>query len=392
MSSTQPRRTEERVAADDAAGRRELHRRGFHLEGRLRQARPRGDGWVDELIYARLDTDPVGPEAHRYVMNSVTPRKRLIAHALVRDEAGRILLCETSFKQDWELPGGIVEPGESPRAGCSREMVEEMGISPELGGVLVVDWLRPYRGWEDAVELVFATSVVSEETKDRMRPDGQEILQLHWVTLTEAQAMMTPFGAARLTSAVTAQEQGVTLYTEAGEPIHASPSTGPAGPETRGWAEPLAERMRSFIAGPPSLELPIASGVDRPWNEWGRLLTVLDQLGVSEESDELYLGYPLYGAEPPRDEQVHRTAQSRGKAVAWVDAIPGTEMNWEVVRADLRFAGQLYYGAPRAWPALLMPMSMEWALETYTVTRTSHLYGTLPESFQVPAWVSSAPL
>lgn len=98
MSSTPPRRTEERVAADDVDGRRALHRRGFRLEGRLRDARPRGDGWVDELIYARLAGDPEGPEAHRHVMNSVTPRKRLIAHALVRDEAGRVLLCETSFQ------------------------------------------------------------------------------------------------------------------------------------------------------------------------------------------------------------------------------------------------------------------------------------------------------
>lgn len=216
MSSTPPRRTEERVAADDVDGRRALHRRGFRLEGRLRDARPRGDGWVDELIYARLAGDPEGPEAHRHVMNSVTPRKRLIAHALVRDEAGRVLLCETSFKEDWELPGGIVEPGESPRDACAREMVEEMAFSPAVGGVLVVDWLAPYRGWEDAVELVFATDPVIEGDKARLRPDGVEILGLHWLTVTEAQAKMTPFGAARLASAVAAADAGTTLYTEAG--------------------------------------------------------------------------------------------------------------------------------------------------------------------------------
>ena len=56
------------------------------------------------------------------------PKKRLIAHVLIRDPAGRVLLCETQFKQDWELPGGIVEPGEPPRVGANREVTEELGL------------------------------------------------------------------------------------------------------------------------------------------------------------------------------------------------------------------------------------------------------------------------
>ena len=58
-------------------------------------------------------------------MNSALPRKRVIAHVLIRDEQGRVLLCETQFKADWELPGGIVEPLESPRVGAVREVLEE---------------------------------------------------------------------------------------------------------------------------------------------------------------------------------------------------------------------------------------------------------------------------
>ena len=61
-------------------------------------------------------------------MNSALPRKRLIAHVLIRDDEGRVLLCETQFKPDWELPGGIVEPGESPRLGAIREVREELGV------------------------------------------------------------------------------------------------------------------------------------------------------------------------------------------------------------------------------------------------------------------------
>lgn len=116
-------------------------------------------------------------------MNSVTARKRLIAHALVTDAAGRVLLCETSFKADFELPGGIIEAFESPAVGAAR-MVEEMGWAPALTGVLVVDWLRPYLGWEDALELVFDTVPVSDAEAARLVPDGHEILALHWVPVS----------------------------------------------------------------------------------------------------------------------------------------------------------------------------------------------------------------
>ena len=43
------------------------------------------------------------------------------------------------------------------------------------------------------------------------------LLALHWLDLAEARTHMTTFGAARLASAMAASQEGVTLYTEAGE-------------------------------------------------------------------------------------------------------------------------------------------------------------------------------
>ena len=34
---------------------------------------------------------------------------------LVRDPDDRVLLCQLTYKQDWDLPGGVVEVGESPQ-------------------------------------------------------------------------------------------------------------------------------------------------------------------------------------------------------------------------------------------------------------------------------------
>ena len=84
---------------------------------------------------ARLATDPPLhlPESFRAMLNSFLPRKRAIAQMLVRDDAGRVLLCRLTYKKDWDLPGGVVEVGESPREAVSREIEEELALTVKAG-------------------------------------------------------------------------------------------------------------------------------------------------------------------------------------------------------------------------------------------------------------------
>ncbi|MEU0385571.1 NUDIX domain-containing protein [Streptomyces chartreusis] len=43
----------------------------------------------------------------------------------------RLLLVFDRFRQGWELPGGLIEPGESSRQAAARELLEESGQTPE---------------------------------------------------------------------------------------------------------------------------------------------------------------------------------------------------------------------------------------------------------------------
>ena len=208
------RRIEVAVPTADQWARRAFLRSGFRLEGVRRAVVPRPDGSFDDLaLYARLAGDLVGgPHGFSSVMNTVLPRKRLIAHVLIRDELGRsrgardcrllILLCDTAFKTDWELPGGIVEPGEPPRTGAIREVREELGIDRAVGRLPVADWLPPYLGWEDAVELVFDGGIVTETQLTTFSLQPNEIQRVELVTLEAAAELVTPLSHRRLSVAM----------------------------------------------------------------------------------------------------------------------------------------------------------------------------------------------
>jgi 8-oxo-dGTP diphosphatase len=213
------RRLQATVPGADRLARRAMLRAGFRQEGVQREAVIRADASVDDLyLFARLAGDLVqGPSWFSGVMNSALPRKRLIAHVLLTDDQGRVLLCETQFKPDWELPGGIVEPGESPRLGAVREVREELGVDWPVGRLLVADWMPPYLGWEDAIEMIFDGGLVTAEQLDLFVLQASEIRQVRLCTIAEAAELVTPLAHRRLAVAATLGQNEI-AYLEDGAP------------------------------------------------------------------------------------------------------------------------------------------------------------------------------
>jgi mutator protein MutT len=60
-----------------------------------------------------------------------------VVAGVIRDMAGRILICQRSRADThalkWEFPGGKVEQGEKPGEALVRELREELGIEATLG-------------------------------------------------------------------------------------------------------------------------------------------------------------------------------------------------------------------------------------------------------------------
>ena len=214
------RRLQCEIPATDRIAMTVLHRCGFRREGRLRSAMLTASGQLaDVLVYARLAVDPVyGPQGFSGVMNSVLPTKRVIAHVVFRDRLGRILLAETAYKEDWELPGGVVDPGETPRAGARREVVEELGLECTFGQPALVDWMPPTLGWGDAIEFIYDGGIMPDQVARALVPHDADLRAVHWVPEKEVPQRVSDVSARRLQLIL----DGFRGFSENGLPIHDS--------------------------------------------------------------------------------------------------------------------------------------------------------------------------
>lgn len=206
-------RVETLIDPDDHAAQRTATFSGLHREGVLRGITVAGEP-TDRILYARLVTDaPVNePGGFRALLNSFLPRKRAISQMLIRDPAGRVLLCRLTYKEDWDLPGGVVEVGESPQVAVSREVEEELGLVVPAGELVLTDWLPPWGGWDDAVCLVFDGGVHDAAVLETVVKQEREIRDARFCTLDEVRDLAADFTARRVEAAVAREVS----YTESG--------------------------------------------------------------------------------------------------------------------------------------------------------------------------------
>jgi 8-oxo-dGTP pyrophosphatase MutT (NUDIX family) len=141
---------------------------------------------------------------------------RVSAGALFTDEAGRVLLLRPTYKQYWDIPGGYVEPGESPLAACIREIREELGIAPAIDPqTFVVDW-APAEGEGDKILFVFAGDSLTDDDLAQVAFADGEITEFRFVAPAELDQYVPARLARRIQSSLTAKRQGRPIYVEHG--------------------------------------------------------------------------------------------------------------------------------------------------------------------------------
>ncbi len=77
-------------------------------------------------------------------MNDIEIKYRANVAAILRNSAGKILICERlGLPGAWQFPQGGIDAGETPEQALTRELWEEIGVVPE--SFRIVAQRGPYR-------------------------------------------------------------------------------------------------------------------------------------------------------------------------------------------------------------------------------------------------------
>jgi 8-oxo-dGTP diphosphatase len=147
------------------------------------------------------------------------------AGALIGDGDGGVLVVKPNYRDYWTLPGGICEFREAPRAGCAREVAEELGIDQPIGALLAVDW-QPSQAMygptaRPVVFFIFDGGSVASTAAIRLQ--AAELDDYRIVQPAELDGLLLPAAMPRVAAAIAARSAG-SLQTGPG--LAASPARG----------------------------------------------------------------------------------------------------------------------------------------------------------------------
>jgi len=115
----------------------------------------------------------------------VTLAPTLASGVVLLDARSRVLLVRENDQPRWGLPGGELEPGETPAEAAIREVAEETGLTVELDHLIAVYYLRAQRR---GLRFVFAAHVVGGAG-----PVGSaEIAEVRWFPPDELPDRLLP--------------------------------------------------------------------------------------------------------------------------------------------------------------------------------------------------------
>jgi 8-oxo-dGTP pyrophosphatase MutT (NUDIX family) len=134
--------------------------------------------------------------------------------AAVFDEAGRVLMVKHSDRRLWVLPGGSIDPGETPADAVVRETWEETNLRAEITALIGVfsgpEFLVKYENGDEVIYVmsVFECRVVGGKPK----PDGEETLEVRYFTQDETINLPVPAWARIVLPSVFKHEMEASLY------------------------------------------------------------------------------------------------------------------------------------------------------------------------------------
>ncbi|MFC9654141.1 MULTISPECIES: NUDIX domain-containing protein [unclassified Streptomyces] len=178
------------------------------------------------------DASPTTPQCQMSAVEYARSRHAvwMSAAALFTDSVDRVLLVQPAYREQWLLPGGAAEHGESPAQACAREVRKVLGLMRKPGRLLAVHWLPPNQpdiaaglALPGEVRYILDGGTLTEEEIKSLRTPASELVGFALVESTQVEQRMTPVDAQILLAALRARLSGTTAHLEAGQHVGEAP-------------------------------------------------------------------------------------------------------------------------------------------------------------------------
>ena len=142
------------------------------------------------------------------------PRKVVAAGMLFANEERQVLLVNPTYKEVWEIPGGVVEALEAPREASIREVEEEIGLQVSPGRLLSIDYnVKPVQNHE-VLRFIFWGGLLTQEQIDAIVLQAEELSEFGFFSIEDARRLLDPSLVQQLAEILDTLDDDVTIYTE----------------------------------------------------------------------------------------------------------------------------------------------------------------------------------
>ena len=142
------------------------------------------------------------------------PKKIMGAGCLFLDREGKILIVKPTYRDTWNLPGGVIEANESPRNACIREVREEIGIEIEPEQLLCIDYTSKNIEAIESLQFVFFGGILTLEQISEIKIPTDEISAYKFLPSEKALTLMSNKLSRRVNKCLAVKDRKQILYLE----------------------------------------------------------------------------------------------------------------------------------------------------------------------------------
>lgn len=155
----------------------------------------------------------------RKTFQKTLPKKRISAGCLFFDHKGRLLVINPTYKDTWEIPGGVVEKNESPREAAIRETYEELGLFCQPDRLLCIDFSDENETRTESLQFIFLGPEFTAEMIAAIQLPREELSEYRFLKPKKAIKLLNKKLRRRVRHCLTVLDNEQTLYLEEQEPI-----------------------------------------------------------------------------------------------------------------------------------------------------------------------------